>query len=104
MKNRPKRGMQIDDFSTDAYLIKVQYNQPPMETDATIEVCRACFEQWLEDSGRLEWCNDTSDEAGEHLQSVGTLPVEEYWQHAEYETKTDDLRAYIMSNENVPMR
>ena len=36
------------------------------------------FERWLLISGGLEWVLDVS-EAGEHVQSAGTMTMEEYW-------------------------
>lgn len=98
-KNLPlqKGRFSIDDFSTTAHLIAVQYNTPNMSENITLELCRSCFEQWLDETGRLEWVTDTTGYDGDHYQQSGTLAIDDYWQYGDYDTHTSDLKAFVIA-------
>jgi hypothetical protein len=97
MKNLTNNTLTIDDFEMTPYLISIQWHQAQMQENETLEVCRSCFEQWLHDSGRLNWVTDTTDHHGYHLQNNGTMAAEEYWLYADLEQKTEDLKAFIIA-------
>lgn len=87
----------IDDFNTTAHLIQLQYNTPYMQDNQTLELCRSCFEQWLDDTGRLEWVSDNTGYDGGHYQQNGTMIIDDYWQYGDYETHTADLKAFVIA-------
>lgn len=87
----------IEDFSADANLIQVHYTTTAMRDNETMELCRSCFEQWLEDTGRLQWVSDTTGYNGDHYQQAGPLAIDDYWEYGEYETKTADLKAFVIA-------
>lgn len=46
---------------------------------ASYNVNREDFEQWLERTDRLEWINVTPDYSGEPVEETGTYTMKEYW-------------------------
>ncbi len=59
------------------------------EREKTISVPRSMFEKWLQNTDRLDYCNDFADYAGEHQQQTGTISIEDYWADINIEKKVD---------------
>lgn len=59
------------------------------EREKTISVPRARFEKWLQNDGRLNYCIDSVDHTGEHVQDLGTISIEDYWSDINIEKKRD---------------
>lgn len=95
----PAKGsaaLQIEDFTPTTHLIQVQWYQPGMQRNQTVELCRSCFEQWLSDTGRLNWYYEP-DEDSYHKIPNGTGDADSYWQYGDYHTHTSDLKAFILA-------
>lgn len=95
----PAKGanLSIDDFTPATHLIQVQWYQPGMATNHTAELCRSCFEQWLEDTGRLDYYTEPEEDHYSHQHASGTNDTESYWQYADYQTQTADIKAFILA-------
>jgi hypothetical protein len=65
------------------------------EQEKTISVPRGRFEKWLQNDDRLEYCIDSVDHTGEHVQNLGTISVEDYWSDINI-SKTRDLYEFIV--------
>lgn len=48
------------------------------------EVPRRYFDEWLSDTGRLEWELNSSDHTGAHVQQSGVMDLDTYYQHPHY--------------------
>lgn len=87
-------------FEVDEYLVEpdtILVNIFKDGKSRIVKIPREDFEKWLQDSGRLDWCEDRADYRGEHIQATGTLTIEEYW--SEYdETKFPDLYDWLVLN------
>lgn len=88
--------LQVEDFSIRMLFVQVSWFQPDMEVCRLTDICRPCFEQWLMDTGRLDWCLDNFDQYGELTEDCGTMALEEYWNTAEYDLKCKDLKDYML--------
>jgi hypothetical protein len=53
------------------------------------------YEDWLHESGKLEWCQDWSDETGAHQQLTGTFTIEEYWSNFKEKEILKDITEYV---------
>lgn len=60
-----------------------------------IKIPRRPYEQWLEDSSRLEWVNDWSNHEGMHMQQTGTFELDMYW-HDSFIDKKNDLYDWLI--------
>jgi len=60
-----------------------------------INIPREKFEQWLEDSDRLDYCHDSVDYKGDHIQETGTISIDHYWDNI-FIDKKPDLYDYIL--------
>lgn len=89
----------IEDFQVSMLFIQLVYCTQDIHSCRTVEVCRPCFEQWLHDTGRLEWCMEGYDSEGSSIgQAYGTMAIDDYWENAEYEVKVKDLETYMNTN------
>lgn len=91
-----KKLSDIADFSTS--MLHVQVDIWTSKETRQIELCRPCFEQWLNDTGRLDWCMEGYDSEGTQSQLYGTMAIDDYWENAEYEVKCKDLADYMNSS------
>ena len=87
----------IDDFTPTTHLIQVQWYQPGTSTNQTAELCRSCFEQWLEETGRLDYYTEPEEDNYSNQQTSGTNDTDSYWQYADYQTQTSDIKAFILA-------
>ena len=87
----------IDDFTPTTHLIQVQWYQPGTSTNHTAELCRSCFEQWLEETGRLDYYTEPEEDNYSNLPTSGTNDTDSYWQYADYQTQTSDIKAFILA-------
>lgn len=90
------KNLQIEDFRIGIIHISVDW---VFDTDAnceTLYICRQCFEQWLDDTGKLESYAELNDWTGDYLQDHNAMAVEEYWDNEDYTTKIRDLKRYII--------
>lgn len=93
--SKVKQLFEIDDFNLWDKEIEVFLIQGEKEKEKSIS--RAKFEKWLEDSGRLDYCNDAVDHEGEHVQVTGTIDIENYWDDILLD-KRQHLYDYILLN------
>ena len=87
----------IDDFTPTTHLIQVQWYQAGTSTNHTAELCRSCFEQWLEETGRLDYYTEPEEDNYSNLPTSGTNDTDSYWQYADYQTQTSDIKAFILA-------
>jgi len=67
--------MKVDNY-------EVQGNQIILEFVENIKhknISLPDFESWLSDNGYMNWCDDSSDHNGEHVQSSGVFAGFEEW-------------------------
>jgi hypothetical protein len=85
-------------FEVDEYLIEgeaIFVSISKNDKSSIEQIPRAHFEKWLTESGRLDWCEDSANCFGEHVQETGTMSIEEYWR--EYDTtKFPDLYDWLV--------
>ena len=93
--SKVKQLFEIDDFNLWDKEIEVFLIQGEKEKEVSIS--RAKFEKWLKDSGRLDYCNDSADYAGEHQQETGSISLDNYWNDIMID-KRKDLYDYIILN------
>ncbi len=89
------KNLIIEDFRVGLLNISVDWYRDDFVQTESLFLCKPCFEQWLNDTGRLDWCKDGLDDVGEYIQDHTTMPVDDYWEHADYEQKLKDLKRYI---------
>lgn len=82
-----KQLFEIEDFNLFDEEIEVIASKG--EQEKTISVPRGRFEKWLVNTDRLEYCTDSVDHTGEHVQDLGTISVEDYWDDINIEKKRD---------------
>lgn len=92
-----KNLLDIEDFSMS--MLHVTVNVWTKDENSEVALCRPCFEQWLSDTGRLDWCMDGFDVEGGHTQYYGSIAIDDYWENADYDVKVKDLRDYMNSAE-----
>ncbi|MEZ5018372.1 MAG: hypothetical protein R2800_15030 [Flavipsychrobacter sp.] len=95
------KNLIIEDFRTGLLNISVDWYWNNATEAEALFLCKPCFEQWLNDTGRLDWCKESIDYSGEYVQDVSTLLSEDYWDHADFEVKLKDLKAYILQEQLV---
>ena len=82
-----KQLFEINDFTLFDEEIEVTVERGQREK--TISVPRARFEKWMQNTDRLDYCNDYADCQGEHVQQTGTFSIEGYWSDINIEKKVD---------------
>ena len=87
----------IDDFTPTTHLIQVQWYQPGTSTNQTAELCRSCFEDWLEETGRLDYYTEPEEDNYSNQKTSGTNDTDSYWQYADYQTQTSDIKPFILA-------
>lgn len=90
------KNLQIEDFRIGVIHISVDWYSTADISAETLYMCRQCFEQWLNDTGKLETYTEMTDWTGDYLQDYSAMAVEEYWDNADYTTKLKHLRQYIV--------
>lgn len=91
----------IEDFAISLLHVQISWHRLPMGQTKQLELCRPCFEQWLTDNKRLEWCIGIHDDIGLMEQVTGTMAVDDYWENAEYEVKLKDLKDYVQAEQLI---
>jgi hypothetical protein len=66
--------------------------------NGSLSLDRLEFETFLDDTGRLDWCNDFYDpsQSDGHGQTSGKYTPEEYWEKVCDKTIQSDLHAYVL--------
>lgn len=101
--NNILRIMTIEDFHVDIFTIKVQWHLPRFDENKTSEIGTSAYEAWLHDSGKLNFCIDDFDYSNEHIQTAGTMAVEQYWENIDLEQKIQDMKEYMIKNYSTLM-
>lgn len=91
--SKVKQLFEIDEYTLWDKEIEVFLMNDTQEKE--INIPREKFEQWLEDSGRLNYCNDSVNYAGDHIQETGTISIDHYWDNI-FIDKKPDLYDYIL--------
>jgi|GEM_PF-4711142 len=89
----------IEDFAISMLYVHVSWHRLPMGQTQQLELCRPCFEQWLEYNNRLDWCMEGDEDV--FGQTSGAMAIDDYWDNAEYEVKLKDLEDYIKAEELI---
>lgn len=95
------KNLLIEDFRTGLLNISVDWCWNTAIQTEVLFLSKPCFEQWLDDTGRLDWCKESIDYWGEYVQEAYTMLSDDYWDHADYEIKLKDLKAYILQEQLV---
>lgn len=93
MATKVKQLFEIDDYTLEENIIVVDILKNGREKE--IKINRNIYQSWLQDSGRLEWVFDTGNYRGEHIQEIGTLAMDDYWQDIMVD-KNNDLYDFIV--------
>lgn len=93
------KNIEVEDFAYNGIFLTLWWREA--RTPATLhsaDVDTPGFEQWLLDTGRLQWIVDAEDRDSEPLQFCGQMELEQYWLYAEYATITQDLGTYLATH------
>ncbi|MCB9047229.1 MAG: hypothetical protein H6550_13935 [Chitinophagales bacterium] len=95
------KNWNIEDFEIRVLYVQVLWHALPMGQTQQLEVCRPCFEQWLGEQGRLDWCMEGLDTDHTPELISGIMAIDDYWENVEYEVKRKDLRDYIVTEQLI---
>lgn len=90
------KKLNIQDFSIEMLYIHISWHMLPVGRLSELSICRQQYEQWLENTGKLDWYMEGYDGEGGMEPMAGTMAIDDYWENAEYEVKRADLLQYIM--------
>lgn len=88
-----RKSFQVIEYDLEYLAIKVLIKKGNQESEVSIN--RQKYEDWLENTDRLEWEDDVSDAYGEHYQRSGRLSINEYWDSSAEQIRFD-LYEYII--------
>lgn len=91
-----KKLFEIEQYYRTGKLVFVTCDFPRMQDYKEVVLNRSDFEKWLDISDRLEWCSDTSDYNGEHVQKTGKFTPYLYWEYCDRSRVDQDLHDFIV--------
>lgn len=97
--SKVQKLFEIEDFNLWEDEIEVFLTKGEVQREKNIP--RAKFENWLKDSGRLDWEDNYSDHTGEHVQETGSMTIDQYWDDCHFEQKCFDLYEYLILHMDV---
>ena len=90
----PKPFIEIDTWEMDLNLIKVSVLKNNIPVDYELSIVK--FEAFIDRHGKRDYCGDSSDYRGEHVQNAGTMAWDQYYESAYL---MEDLTEFIMIQE-----
>lgn len=91
----------FEHFEIEQYYLqdsKIEVDIVKNELLITIYIPTEKFKNWLEDDGRLDFCLDSCDHSGNHVQVTGKITFEEYLEGNKRMYILQDLYEYIVTN------
>lgn len=91
----------IEDFHIEMLYVHISWHPLPIGQSRELQLCRQQLEQWLNDTGRLDWCMEGYDGEGDMEVFAGSMAIDDYWENAEYDVKLKDLKDYIKTHQLI---